>query len=237
MAHDILAKTEIVNGIGMEFVLIPAGEFVMGSPDRDANVFDREKPAHRVRISQPFYLGKYPVTQAQWQAVMGDDVSRVEADARPASLVSWEDAQVFMQKLYLSEEAHAYRLPTEAEWEYACRAGAETRYHFGDDVAQLDDYAWYSNNAEGRTHPVGQKQPNGWDLYDMHGNVWEWCEDWYGPYAAKSGVDPAGPEAGEHRVLRGGAWINYGRHVRSAFRYRLSPGFRGGVSGLRLVIS
>jgi formylglycine-generating enzyme required for sulfatase activity len=167
----------------MEFVLMPAGTFTMGSPASDPNAYDDEKPAHQVTISKPFYMGKYEVTQAQWKAVMGSEnnPSYFKGDSLPVDHVSWRDVQEFIQKLNRREEQASgvfCRLPTEAEWEYAARAGTTTLYSFGDDAAELDDYAWYAGNADHTSYPVGQKKPNAWGLYDMHGNVSEWCQDW-----------------------------------------------------------
>lgn len=161
----------IRDSIGMELVLIPAGEFRMGAEDGEGD----KKPVHPVRISQPFYLGKYPVTQAQWGAVMGKNPSRFTGDpSRPVENVSWHDVQEFLRRLSEKEGGKSYRLPTEAEWEYAARAGAATSYCFGDESSQLGEYAWYRENSGDRTHPVGQLKPNAWGLYDVHGNVWEW---------------------------------------------------------------
>ncbi len=148
--------------------------------------------------------------------------------------VSWDDAQEFLGKLNLMEKTNTYRLPTEAEWEYACRAGSTTRFCFGDEEAELEDYAWYEENSEGKTHPVGQKQPNAWGLYDMHGNVWEWCQDWYGDYPAGPVTDPRGPDTGEYRVLRGGSWGNDSRNLRSAVRDYNNPDFRHYNFGFRV---
>jgi formylglycine-generating enzyme required for sulfatase activity len=186
-----------VNSIGMAFVWIPAGTFIMGSPDSDPDARGNEKPAHRVTISKPFYIGKYPVTQAQWEAVMGENPSRFKGDLnRPVEQVSWDDVQAFIRKINERESTFPCRLPTEAEWEYACRAGTTARYSFGDDERQLGDYAWYDENAGGKTHPVGQRKPNAWGLYDMHGNVWEWMQDRYGDYPSGAVTDPAGPDPG-----------------------------------------
>jgi len=210
------------NKIGMEFMWIPAGVFLMGSPDSDHEAHPNEKPAHWVHISQSFYLGKYPVTQAQWQAVMENNPSRFKGDLhRPVDTVSWKDAQEFIRKLNRMESYGHYRLPTEAEWEYACRAGSATLYCFGNKIRRLGEYAWYEGSYEpGGTHPVGQKRPNAWDLYDMHGNVWEWVQDRYDPdYYSNSPVhDPQGPAAGARRVLRGGDWSDPARYARSAVR-------------------
>jgi formylglycine-generating enzyme required for sulfatase activity len=161
----------------MEFVLIAAGALQMGSNDREA--FNDEKPVHTVRLTQPFYLGKYEVTQSQWQTVMGNNPSHFTPSQfpgdpnRPVENVSWDDVQEFIRRLNAREGGVTYRLPTEAEWEYAARAGTTTRWSFGDEESQLSRYAWHGENADGQTHPVGQLRPNPWGLYDMHGNVWE----------------------------------------------------------------
>ena len=192
---------------------------------------DDEKPVHKVRISQLFYLGKYQVTQAQWQAVMGDNPSRFKGGNLPVEMVLWEDCQKFIQRLNAKGEG-AYRLPTEAEWEYACRAGTT-----GDYAGNLDEMGWYASNSGDKTRPIGQKKPNGWGLYDMHGNVWEWCEDWYdsGYYAKSLGSDPKGPSGGSFRVFRGGGWSITAVDCRSANRGSATPGYRGLALGFRLL--
>jgi len=167
---------DLGGGVKLEMVLIPAGEFLMGSPDSDKDAFDYEKPRHRVRITKPFYLGKYLVTQEQWQAVMGNNPSYFAGRRKnPVEQVSWDDCQKFLGKLNgkFGEGRGRFQLPTEAQWEYACRAGSRTRFCFGDGEDNLGEYAWFGNNSgiEG-THPVGKKKPNAWGLYDIHGNVW-----------------------------------------------------------------
>jgi formylglycine-generating enzyme required for sulfatase activity len=148
---------------------------------------------HTVRLTQPFYLGKHEVIQGPWQAVMGNNPGKSTGDPnRPVENVSWEDVQEFIRRLQVREGGAAYRLPTEAEWEYAARAGTTTRWGFGDDASQFGRYAWYEGNAGGQTHPVGQLQPNPWGLYDMHGNVWEWGQDWFGPYTSGTAVEACG---------------------------------------------
>ena len=178
-----------INSLGIEFVLIPAGTYTMGSR--------RARQGRRVTISQPFYLGKYPVTQAQWVAIMGTNPSRFQAEDHPVENVSWEDVQRFIGQLnatlHAREGGARYRLPTEAEWEYAARAGATTVYCFGNDARRLESYAWYAANARGTTHPVGQRKPNAWGVHDMHGNVWEWVQDWYEEYLSRAGAGPARP--------------------------------------------
>ncbi len=225
------------NTIGMEFVLIPAGEFLMGLE----NGADHEKPVHRVQISKPFYLGKYQVTQEQWQTVMGHNPSRFTGDLnRPVENVSWNDAQEFLQRLAKKEQGKTYRLPTEAEWEYACRAGSTGKYCFGDEEAKLKEYGWYEENSGMRTYPVGQLTSNAWGLYDMHGNVWEWVQDWYAEdyYKQRSvpDVDPQGPENGQSRVLRGGAFFDSQRNARCAYRGRCSPADADDDYGVRVVV-
>ncbi|MBO7412014.1 MAG: SUMF1/EgtB/PvdO family nonheme iron enzyme, partial [Ottowia sp.] len=228
------AKT-YTNSIGMEFVLIPAGTFQMGCTSSADKCEDNEK-RHTVTISKPFYLGKYEVTQAQWEVVMGDNPSVFRGANLPVSTVSWVDAQMFVEKLNAKEGHNRYRLPTEAEWEYAARAGSTTVYSFGDDAAQLGDYAWYADNAGGEPHPVGQKQPNAWGLFDMHGNVYEWVQDYYGKYGAGAVTDPRGPAGvGELSVRRGGSWNDPVEYCRTAFRSNKKPGLHfDSEDGLRL---
>ncbi len=211
------------NSIGMQLKLIPAGEFLMGSPDDEALRDQDECPLHRVRITKPFYLGVHEVTQAQYESVMGRNPSQFKGPDHPVENVSWEEARTFCEKLsQLPAEKAArrgYRLPTEAEWEYACRAGTNSVFSFGDDVSQAGSYAWYSSNAGDRTHPGGQKRPNAWGLHDMHGNVWEWCQDGYASdyYKRSPLTDPQGPSTLSH-VVRGGSWGGPARSCRSAYR-------------------
>ncbi|MBI4749436.1 MAG: SUMF1/EgtB/PvdO family nonheme iron enzyme [Acidobacteria bacterium] len=225
--QELAALPQLIkNNLGMEFVLIPAGEFQMG-----AKQFAPEKPVHKVKISQPFYLGKYQVTQAQWQAVMGSNPSYFKGENLPVETVSWDDCQDFIKKLNGKGEG-AYRLPTEAEWEYACRAG--TTGDFGG-TGKMKEMGWYSENAGGKTHPVGKKKPNEFGVYDMHGNVWEWCEDWYGLYPSGNVTDPKGPDRGSRRVNRGGGWRGTAVGCRSAARGVILPGYRASYLGFRLV--
>jgi formylglycine-generating enzyme required for sulfatase activity len=232
--------------VKLEMVLIPAGEFLMGSPESDKDATPEEKPQHRVRITKPFYLGKYLVTQEQWEAVMGGNPSLFKGPKNPVEQVSWDDCQVFLGKLNENFGAGRgnFHLPTEAQWEYACRAGSKTRYCFGDKESGLGEYAWYGKNSGGQSHPVGEKKPNAWGLYDMHGNVWEWCHDWHDIryYANAPMDDPMGPATGSNRVLRGGsfnpgpAWADWAWYCRSAFRNSDEPGLRSGVLGLRVCL-
>ena len=227
------------NSIGMEFVLIAAGTFQMGCSSEAEDCAGDEKPRHEVTISKPYYLGKHEVTQAQWEAVMGSNPSKFKGANRPVENVTWLDAQAFIKKLNAKEGHGRYRLPTEAEWEYAARAGSTTAYGFGDDVGQLGEYAWYQDNVGRETHPVGGKRANAWGLHDMHGNVGELVHDWYGKsYASAAAVtDPQGPGAGEGRVLRGGSWFSGARRVRSAMRGRLAPDKRLDNVGFRLALT
>jgi eukaryotic-like serine/threonine-protein kinase len=236
------------NSIGMEFILIPAGEFMMGAVPKDKEASGDEKPQHKVQITKSFYMGKYPVTQEEWEKVMGsffksNNPSHFKQAGKraPVETVSWLDSQQFIKKLS-KKEGKTYRLPTEAEWEYAARgggsAGSPTIYTYGNDTGKFGDYAWYNDNSSDTTHPVGQKKPNSIGLYDIMGNVWEWCEDWYdGNYYKNSpSADPKGAEKGGNRSLRGGSWgLNAwtGRLSR-----RISSFPDGGISGggFRLVL-
>ena len=210
---------DLRGGVTMVLVLIPAGEFVMGSESGGSN----EKPVHHVRISKPLYVGKYEVTQAQWKAVMRSNPSRSTGDDLPVEGVSWDDCREYCRKVE-DRTGVAVRLPTEAEWEYACRAGSTGVYSFGDSTGRLGDYAWHEGNSGRRAHPVGKRDPNALGLHDMHGNLWEWCEDWRGDYAFGTQVDPTGPATGWVRVLRGGSWNGKAVSCRSASRYGLGPG-------------
>jgi len=214
------------NGVSIGLVLIPAGTFTMGSNDGEVD----EKPPHKVTISKAFYLGKYAVTQAQWQAVMRGNPSDFKGDRNlPVENVSWDDCQEFCGKLSAKTE-QAIRLPTEAEWEFACRA------RIGDDISKLDQYAWFYENSDGKTHPVGQKRANAWCLYDMIGNVWEWCADWYGPYVSGAQTDPRGMSSGNGRVLRGGSWYSLALDCRAAYRDSNAPGYRNDNYGFRCAV-
>ncbi len=220
---------DLGNGVKLEMVAIPGGTFLMGSPESDQEARDRERPQHQVTVSE-FYLGKYQVTQAQWQAVMGNNPSYFNGENLPVERVSWEDAQKFCQKLS-QQTSKTYRLPTEAEWEYACRAGTTAA-----NAGNLDDIAWYDKNSERKTHPVGQKKPNSFGIYDMHGNVWEWCQDWYDNYSSTSQTNPTGPQKGEDRVLRGGSWGYDQDFARAVSRDDFPPSNRVSSVGFRVVV-
>ncbi|MBI1760766.1 MAG: SUMF1/EgtB/PvdO family nonheme iron enzyme [Acidobacteria bacterium] len=230
---------DLSNGVKLEMVVLSGGTFEMGSDKGN----DNEKPKHKVTLS-PFAIGKYEVTQTQWKAVMGADnnPSRFKGDDLPVETVSWNDANAFIKRLREKTGNPTYRLPTEAEWEYACRAGSTGAYSFGDDASQLGEYAWFDKNSEGKTHPFGQKKPNAWGLYDMHGNVLEWVQDWYGKdYYRQSAnsTDPQGPLAGEYRVLRGGgSWVNPQSYARSVVRHiYIYPIVRDDINGFRVAVA
>ena len=222
------------NSIGMKFTLIPAGEFNMGSED---DIDDDEEPVHKVKINNPFYLGTYPVTQREWKAVMGDNPSKFKGDDLPVEWISWDDVQEFIKKLNEKEGTDKYRLPSEAEWECAARAGTTTRYSFGDSESKLGGYyAWHADNSDGEMHPVGQKKPNPWGLYDVHGNVWEWVQDdWHDSYDGAPTDGSAWKRGGALRVLRGGSWISYAMSCRSANRNHRDQGYRFSDLGFRLL--
>jgi formylglycine-generating enzyme required for sulfatase activity len=239
---------DFTNSIGMEFVLIPAGTFIMGSAAHISEnpTYHNESPAHKVTISKPFYLGKFEVTQEQWQAVMGDNPSEFPGQTNPVENVSWEDAQVFIQKLNEKEGGNKYRLPSEAEWEYAARAGTKTLYFWGDAPAASGQFTWFDGNSQNTTHPVGEKKPNPWGLYDIYGNVNELVQDWYNDYR----TDDYSAEAKEYvthimltnkgkwrenfRVFRGGSLLSTAERCRSAIRYTNERGYRNYNLGFRL---
>ena len=226
--------TEIVApNVRMEMHAIPGGEFLMGSPDKRG--YADEYPQHRVTLS-PFYIGKYPVTQAQWRAVMRTSPSHFTGPNHPVDSITWDEAVEFCRRLSYAT-SRVYRLPSEAEWEFACRAGMPTQYNYGDEEEFLVQYAWCLTNSVNHTHPVGEKKPNGWGLYDMHGNVWEWCYDWYAAdyYPQSPSVNPLGPAKGSSRVLRGGSWYSLPNYCRSAGRSNHQPDLRDPLVGFRVV--
>ena len=239
---------DLPGGETVEFacVWIEPGKFVMGSPPLEHDREDNEGPQHEVAISRGFWLGKYEIAQAQWESVMHNapwsGQYYVQEDPNcPAMYISWHDVQEFMRRLNEAEGAAVYRLPTEAEWEYACRAGATTRWSFGDDENRLGEYAWHKDNAwdqgEQYAHSEGVKLPNPWGLYDMHGNVWEWVQDWFSEiyYSNSPSVDPQGAETGIRRVRKGADFHYYVRGTRSARRGRSVPDFRKPTIGARLL--
>jgi formylglycine-generating enzyme required for sulfatase activity len=230
-----LPSLDLAADVKLQLILIRAGTFSMGASDGR----DDEKPVHKVQITKPFYVGKFKVTQAQWRAIMDASPSTFEGNKNPVEGVSWDDCQEFLKKL---DEKFAplglkFRLPTEAQWEFVCRAGTATQYSFGKDESDLGDYAWFARNSEKKTHPVGEKKANAWGLYDVHGNVWEWCADWYDKdyYGKSPGSDPAGPATGTQRVMRGGSWFSYAPFCRSAVRMSAERDARSDNVGLRVI--
>jgi formylglycine-generating enzyme required for sulfatase activity len=226
------------NFAGIKFIFIQSGCFQMGNdkPATDRTV--GEKPSHRVCIEKPFYMGETEVTQKQWQDVMDKNPSKNKVEDKPVDRVSWNDAQEFIQKLNAKEGGNFFRLPTEAEWEYAARAGSDDDFSFGDNESSLATYAWFGNlGYKGSPHEVAQKEPNKLGLYDMHGNVWEWVQDWYdGTYYSNSPANnPQGPETGKYRVYRGGSYIGKATNLRSAVRFSALPVTRTHDLGFRLV--
>ena len=218
-------------GAKMEMIWCGPGTFMMGSPATEAGRFDDET-IHPVKLTKGFWLGKYEVTQAQWESVMGENRSRFKGPDRPVDSVSWEDCQRFIRKANVALGGLA-RLPTEAEWEYACRAGSGAAISGN---GHLGDMAWYDRNSGSQTHDVGKNQANHWGFYDMHGNVLEWCHDWFAKTEGES-IDPQGPPAGSFRVLRGGCWFFYERDCRSAYRLKREPSIRNCIYGFRLACS
>jgi formylglycine-generating enzyme required for sulfatase activity len=248
--HEAPRKKEAIpktytNSIGMKFALIPAGEFEMGSPSDEEGRLSFEGPVHRVKISKPFYLGIYPVTQKEWKAIIKwkygpwNSASGFEGDDLPVNSIWWNNIMEYIRRLNKKEGPDKYRLPSEAEWEYAARAGTTTKYSFGDDESELGDYAWYSGNSDSKTHPVGQKKQNPWGLYDIHGNVWEWVLDsWHDNYS-RAPADGSAWKAGDvdnfTGVARGGSWDDLAGLCRSAHRKCSAEGFRYGGIGFRLL--
>jgi formylglycine-generating enzyme required for sulfatase activity len=229
------AANEITTKLGIIMVQLPGGRFTMGDKD------EVDAVPHEVVVSS-FCIDKYLVTQEEYERVMGKNPSRWKADKNPVEQVRWSDAVRYCNARSRAEglepcydletwqcnfDAEGYRLPTEAEWEYACRAGTDTAYFFGDAPSKLPDYAWFEDNAGGQPRPVGQKLPNPWGLYDMHGNVWEWCNDFYKVdyYQQAPQENPKGPKTGETKVVRGGAWKFSADSCRSGYRYNEDPGY------------
>lgn len=230
-------KKEITNFLDMKFVYISPGTFIMGSPENESGRRDDETQ-HQVTLTKGFYMQKTEVTQGQWKALIGSNPSKFKGCGEdcPVETITWNDAQHFIDKLNQKESGRRYRLPTGAQWEYAARTGTQAPYYTGDTEADLDRAGWYIINAYKAPHPVARKEPNSWGLYDTHGNVWEWCQDWYGQYTKESAMDPSGPPSGSFRVLRGGSWSDPAWNCRAALRCRAGPDGRGHYLGFRLVL-
>lgn len=235
-AGDQTITLDLGEQVTMKLTLIPAGKFVMGSSSDEVGRGEDEGPQREITISKPFYMGIYEIAQGQYEVIMGSNPACFKGATRPVERVSWEDATEFCERLS-RKTGKKVTLPTEAQWEYACRAESTTRFCFGDDEKQLAVYARYGQSVEDGTAPVGMSKPNAWGLYDMHGNVWEWCSDRYAKsYANLSLVDTTGPNSGQTRVLRGGSW-NFGpEQCRSACRYEGSPNIGGNLFGFRVVV-
>jgi len=222
-------------GVTLSLIWIPAGTFYMGSPPAEQGHEDGESPRHRVTLTRGFWLGRHPVTQRQWQVAMGANPSRSLRPDQPVVMVSWLDAQCFLQTLAGLVPGWWFRLPSEAEWEYACRAGSETRFSLGDTEEALARMAWFAANSDGCPHPVATKGANAWGLFDMHGNVFEWCDDWEASYPGRDVVDPRCLSVGQKRVVRGGCFRCPPPYCRSANRYSALPERRSPNIGFRLV--
>jgi formylglycine-generating enzyme required for sulfatase activity len=234
-------KTATVNATlkkGLDFgdidmVFVKGGTFTMGATsEQGSGAASNEKPTHSVTLSD-YYIGKYEVTQAQWRAVMGNNPSYFKGDNLPVECVSWNDVQVFIQRLN-ERTGKNFRLPTEAEWEYAARGGSQSKGYKYSGSNTLDDVAWYYSNSSSKIHPVGHKRPNELGIYDMSGNVWEWCQDWYGGYGSSSQTNPTGPSSGSYRVLRGGNRLDIANFCRVSFRSNYNPRTRYYDGGFRL---
>ena len=226
----------VKNGISIEMVKVEAGSFNMGATPEMINPDTDEKPVHRVTLTNDYYIGKYEVTQALWQAVMGSNPSHFKGDDLPVEQVSWNDCQDFISKLN-AMTGKRFRLPSEAEWEYAARGGKKSRGYQYSGSNTLGDVAWYEGNSGSKTHAVGTKQPNELGIYDMTGNVWEWCQDWYGSYSSSPQTNPTGAVRGSFRVGRGGSWYHSARNCRSSYHDFDTPVSRGNYLGLRLILS
>lgn len=231
---------EHVDAVQMEFIKIPAGSFQMGSLSDEDGREDNEGPVRKVTISKPFYMGKYEVTQAQWVSLMNDNPSTEAGDNLPVNKVSWDDCQEFIKRLNNHTKQTNFRLPTEAEMEYACRGGTSGISFLGEEhhPQKMIEYAWFRENSEGYMQPVGLLKPNPYGLYDILGNVWEWCHDWYSPeYPSVDETDPTGAVNGDEKVIRGGSWMARFEYMRSADRGKFTPDNQRNTGGFRLVWS
>jgi formylglycine-generating enzyme required for sulfatase activity len=236
-------ELELAQGVIAHFRWIPPGRFLMGSSEDEFGRWKDEGPQHYVALSRGYWLADTPCTQAEWVGVMGTEQSHFKGSDLPVEQVSWEDCQEYCKRIRLRHPGFEARLPTEAEWEYACRAGTTSAYNDGSSCTKpegndpaLEKLGWFNKNSEKKTHPVRQKEANRWGLYDMHGNVYEWCADWYGEYFVDEQVDPTGPASGSVRVFRGGSWLDQAWLCRSAFRYGRHPGSRYRFLGFRLAL-
>jgi formylglycine-generating enzyme required for sulfatase activity len=243
-APQLEQEPALTCALGIRFAQIQAGTFMMGSPATEKDREASDELQHRITLTNPFYLGIHPVTQAQWREIMGRMPSQFKGDTLPVEKVSWHDCIEFCKRLSI-KDGRQYRLPTEAEWEAACRAGTTTPFYFGETIsteqANFDGTSAYGGGKSGmnrrQTTPIGQFPPNAWGLYDMHGNVWEWCLDWYAVYPPGELTDYQGPEKGKMRVIRGGSWNHPPKRCRSAYRHSIEPQLRWANVGLRICFS
>lgn len=235
LSQQIFSKTYTANGVSFDMMMVKAGTFTMGATSEMKDPYSNEKPTHQVTLTNDYYIGKTEVTQALWMAVMGNNPSYFKGDNLPVECVSWDDCQKFISKLN-SLTGQNFRLPTEAEWEFAARGGNNSNHYQYSGSNELGDVAWYYGNSGRKTHAVATKQPNELGLYDMSGNVWEWCSDWYGNYSSSSQTNPTGPSVGFCRVLRGGSWGCNAWFCRSSYRFSNAPGSSYSSFGLRLVL-
>jgi formylglycine-generating enzyme required for sulfatase activity len=238
VANDTSLPPEFTTSIGLKFKLVLPGTFIMGAGSNFKGESLYESPAHEVTISKAFYVSETEVTQAQWIDVMGTNPSRFKGNDKPVDSISYEDALVFLDKFNKMENTSGFKLPTEAQWEYAARAGSETNYCYGDEIEKLENYAWYGQVIKkGASHPVAQKNPNAWGLYDMHGNLFEWVEDFLGEdyYKSSPKIDPKGPKSGSFKVTRGGSFANEAEYCQSASRGMEGPKVRSMIVGLRVI--
>ena len=225
-----------VGDVSFKMIRVEHGEFMMGATDEQENPSDDEKPAHRVTLTDDYYIGETQVTQALWEAVMGNNPSYFKYDNLPVENVSWDDCHEFTEKLNRMT-GKRFRLPTEAEWEFAARGGNKSNHTQYSGSNELNDVAWHGNKNGATTYPIRTKKPNELGIYDMSGNVWEWCQDWYGEYNESSQPNPAGPSNGFKRIDRGGSCFSIDWHCRLSFRRNCSPAYRSNEQGVRIVLS
>ncbi len=232
--HEKLTFT--INRVSFDMVLVEAGTFTMGATSEQEDPWDDEKPVHQVTLTNDYYIGKTEVTQALWKAVIGSNPSFFEGDNKPVESVSWDDCQEFISKLNTATGKN-FRLPTEAEWEFAARGGNKSNHYQYSGSDDIDDVAWYHDNSGHETHDIASKRPNELGLYDMSGNVCEWCSDWYDEYSRSAKTNPTGASSGSCRVFRGGSWFINARFCRSSSRNYYVPDYWSYSLGLRLALS